>query len=609
MITGPHAGVRSCARPGHGVPHSRAGIFLFVTLLTVSACGDDEPAAPPEPRRIVGVEIRPRSTSLAIADSLRLTAVVWDDRGDTLQAPDLTWESRDTTIATVSPLGWVTGRNQGVTTVVAVSGGRTAGATITVEPKVADQTIVVDSSQAELISDSSEVASGRLVFRGSRIPEVEEGAVIVGSQNGGFLRRVTEVVQNSDSIVLKTEFAALTEAIEHGSFQTSTNIGLSDPGLARTSPTDFRRDVSWTATEVTYLVEGASISSAGLNLGRTILLDRDGLRAEVLDAMIDFSPQIALAADIGFFEVKHFRAVASGALSVQATLSVEASTEINASVQRKLVSIQKGFYGQIGPVPVAGQVELLLVAHLALTTTGTASSRATLSGHAETVLGAEYKEESWSPEFNISSEFAPFEPSWSSTATAQARLEVRPILRLNLYGVAGPSIQAVPYLEMAGEGNTSACSWAAKLDGGLDAALVFDVRVLGLHLAEFERTFSGPRSRLFDGGGSVAYDLTLVSGDDQTAPALSLLPEPLVVRVTGPDGDPKEGVAVNFEVAEGYGIFLPASMSTGGDGTAGAQWALGPPPGVQSGRVEAAACPGRGAAVEALASERSFIWS
>jgi PKD repeat protein len=80
--------------------------------------------------------------------------------------------------------------------------------------------------------------------------------------------------------------------------------------------------------------------------------------------------------------------------------------------------------------------------------------------------------------------------------------------------------------------------------------------------------------------------IELVSGNNQSAPAGSVLPEPLVVKVTDPSGNPVADVTVNWS-AEGGGSVSAGSTRTGADGQTFVNRTLGPEPGEQTTRATA----------------------
>lgn len=85
------------------------------------------------------------------------------------------------------------------------------------------------------------------------------------------------------------------------------------------------------------------------------------------------------------------------------------------------------------------------------------------------------------------------------------------------------------------------------------------------------------------GGVSTPSQLLVVSGNGQTGNVGQPMPAPVVVKVTDASGNPVSGVSVSWTLAAGNGggSALPATSSTGADGTASTQWVLGSQVGLQ----------------------------
>ena len=75
--------------------------------------------------------------------------------------------------------------------------------------------------------------------------------------------------------------------------------------------------------------------------------------------------------------------------------------------------------------------------------------------------------------------------------------------------------------------------------------------------------------------------LRKLGGDDQSAPALTVLPERLTVRVYDLNGTQISGVAVEFEPSSG-GVADPPKATTNSYGEASTSWILGLPTGIQT---------------------------
>ena len=87
---------------------------------------------------------------------------------------------------------------------------------------------------------------------------------------------------------------------------------------------------------------------------------------------------------------------------------------------------------------------------------------------------------------------------------------------------------------------------------------------------------------------AVAASLTIVSGNNQSGPGGSALPNPLVVRVADGSGNPIAGVSLTFAVAAGGGSVSPTAATTAGNGQAQAAWILGTNPGTNTATASSA---------------------
>jgi hypothetical protein len=80
-----------------------------------------------------------------------------------------------------------------------------------------------------------------------------------------------------------------------------------------------------------------------------------------------------------------------------------------------------------------------------------------------------------------------------------------------------------------------------------------------------------------------ATQLSIVSGNDQTNTVGQKVVSPVVMLVRDTWNNPVSGASVAFAATAGGGSFAPASVATGTDGRASAEWTLGPSNGTNSG--------------------------
>lgn len=99
------------------------------------------------PVPVASVTVSPATSSVAIGQTVQLTAVTTDASGNTLTGRAVTWSSNQTSVATVTSAGVVTGVSGGTATITATSEGQAGTATVTVgSPGV--RTITITPSSA-----------------------------------------------------------------------------------------------------------------------------------------------------------------------------------------------------------------------------------------------------------------------------------------------------------------------------------------------------------------------------------------------------------------------------------------------------------------------------
>lgn len=76
--------------------------------------------------------------------------------------------------------------------------------------------------------------------------------------------------------------------------------------------------------------------------------------------------------------------------------------------------------------------------------------------------------------------------------------------------------------------------------------------------------------------------IEIISGDGQGAAAGTALPDPLVVQVSGPNGEPVVGAHIAWTVVSGGGSVSSTLTATGSDGRAHTTWTVGKTTGVNS---------------------------
>ena len=109
------------------------------------------------PVPVASVTVSPATAFVLVGGSLQLAAVVRDSAGNTLATRAVSWTSSSTSVASLTPLGLVTGLTSGTVTVTASSGNKTAFSQITVgtTPPPAAQVVTLSPTNPVITAGGS----------------------------------------------------------------------------------------------------------------------------------------------------------------------------------------------------------------------------------------------------------------------------------------------------------------------------------------------------------------------------------------------------------------------------------------------------------------------
>jgi hypothetical protein len=259
---------------------------------------------------------------------------------------------------------------------VALLNGRTLPIKFRIEKGATDVvlspgTVIIDETHLRLISVPEEHVSGVYRFQVlGQIPNLQVGGVIVGSEAGGFLRRITSLSGDGDILTIATTSATLEEALIRGAFEGSIPLSLSGVGTASGS---VQQASPLGPATVSWLASGVQMSSTGYLLNGTTLFDGENCSGTVGETCatisltipsghIEFDPTIDIGASIQNSTVTEFHLLADGMISVAADFHLVATDEFNLMGEVELGSVSKSFGFLVGSFPVWGKAELALVA-------------------------------------------------------------------------------------------------------------------------------------------------------------------------------------------------------------------------------------------------------
>ncbi len=445
--------------------------------------------------------------------------------------------------------------------------------------------IIIDSTQMPLTSSPADLAQGVYRFGTSGAPPtIAVGAIIIGPQHGGFLRRVRNVTQSGGSIALATDPASLTDLVEDGTLNISTAVPIATRrGGAGTS-------VTWGAISARAMVPGVSFENGEIILDQVVLWGSSSAGLTIPSGSIAFEPTVGLTVTIHDGAVQLFDARIGGVVTAQAGLQLGVSGSIDAPIDPLTILVTKQPFATtipiLGvPIPVYGEA----IETYSLVPSFSADAQATVATGltvTDTVLlGVHYENGSWQfvTPGDPTDQIVPLSVTVGGDASAKLGLKMDG--QLLLYGTVAPHLWVEPYLKAAVSVDLAGGRWSSSCTSAINAGVGVTAKILSLTLADYSTSadfFSTDWPVCAQSGALMAAGrLSVVSGDNQTASAGTALGQPVVVQLVSPLGQPLSGVGVRF-AALGDGATSPSSSATDAQGRAATTWILKSAPGIDT---------------------------
>jgi len=312
-------------------------------------------------------------------------------------------------------------------------------------------------------------------FTGKDAP-FDVGDIIVGSEGGGFLRRVLGVDKQDGKLLTETEMCSLAEAIEDGALS----------GTVAFTPEDFAK-------------AGAPLAKAGdvtVDLSGLVLYNKDGIKVSVASGTLTYAPTVTLNASFKDHKLASFNAITAGDLAISLRMRVEATGNVTLSKEWMLFTISKPFVFYIGPVPVAGTATFNLPLGIVGTVNGGAAAEAGFDATTYVTLGATFANDKWT---NVS-DFGQFEPvaqpaTLSFSSGAGLDFYLKPNAGLNLYGVSDLTGFVQPYL--AADAQFVPSPFLFVLTAGINGGIGYELGIFDFNLIDKDWYFPGPQWELY----------------------------------------------------------------------------------------------------------------
>src|SRR5207244_1302115 len=230
------------------------------------------------PVPVSSVTVSPASASVSAGQTVQLTATPKDANGNPLAGRVITWASSNTSVATVTGTGLVSGGAAGSATITATSEGQSGTASITVAVPVASVTVSPASASvpagqtAQLTATPKDASgnplSGRVITWASSntsVATVSSSGLVTGKAAGSATITATSEGQSGTAAitVVHVPVASVTVSPASGSVPAGSTLQLAATPKDASGNALTGRTITWSSSDNSV----ATVSSSGLVSG------------------------------------------------------------------------------------------------------------------------------------------------------------------------------------------------------------------------------------------------------------------------------------------------------------------------------------------------------
>lgn len=310
-------------------------------------------------------------------------------------------------------------------------------------------------------------------------PEVSKDDILIGTENGGYLRRVMSVTIEDSSMIIETDYAVLTDAIITGTLDTTIQLKIEE-----------LHKQSGQGLGLIYAAKGVSVAEGIINLsGVELFSGKVGgadVEVSITEGSVSFDPSFDLGFKIENSRIKEFHAIARGYLAFDCDLGITASDKFTYAREVNIATFQHVAVQFVGIVPIVEVITLSFDAGFESEVSYAGVTEFGFESGIDVGFGARYTGGLWSSVWDKETNLLAHPVVWPAEAEAQIRGYIEPSISVELYAVAGPYLEVEPYLGFAGEITTyPSWYWYWELFGGICGDIGFKVSILSYNLADF----------------------------------------------------------------------------------------------------------------------------
>lgn len=422
---------------------------------------------------------------------------------------------------------------------------------------------IIDSTQWILSPYSNSINYWYTFTPSTPNVDVQIGDILVGSTNGGYIRKVTAISISSGYYELQTTQAYMSDVFKSGTF--SFQIPINDP--SQSSPGVTR------------------------SLSNSKVYHSTGFNVNVLQGQFNIQPSYFFSfsfdsvAGLTNFQMSTTNTSISSNLNIGITGSMPyawgggGGTTLASYSQTNIQQVQAWTPTGNVLVPVVIQLNQSFIANASGGTPGSSVNEKLIwTGNTVFTGGLQYQGGQWQSTCNVvgtnSFTFDTFAFGFNGTSNLSFLSKLSSVF----YGIGGPQFTAGISGIVSQSQQNAGSSYDCRTDAwtiATDAQTVSPI--FGHNISTFTQSCTAD-SVFFQ----TPYKLTKISGDNDTGNIIQTLPEPLVVKVTDSNGQPVSNIGVSFSVTHGGGTISASNQRTDQNGQAQVTWTLGPVMGNQN---------------------------
>lgn len=391
------------------------------------------------------------------------------------------------------------------------SEGYALGPVVSDDPDVSisPNTVIVDEIR-ELSFDH--IAGTTLVFDyAGGPPHIPIGTVVVGSEGGGYLRKITRATAEGGKIELETTDASLVDALIEGSMQTDIDLSLPGEG-ALLDPADWP-----------YISPCATIENGGVRLDSCIIYSGTfgdaWVTASIPEGYVKFEPDFDFGFEVDDSSIVEVHGIITGTVYLDLELEIDASTVFSDGEEYTVYEFKKHAWQVVGGLPVVEEITVSFILGFEAEAQVGGISTIGFSDTCTVSFGARYQNEFWLPVWNPEcSDGHGHEPTWEATAELDAKVYFKMAVSTEIYAVAGPYLEVIPYARFDATVTTNPPCWEWGLYGGIESNLGFLVHILDFELADFSVPLDWPELKLAGDEGCIGEGWTVFDTSNSIIP-------------------------------------------------------------------------------------------